>query len=241
MKMEAEDGLGRLLISETGPTWVGEKNAILPLQWRRRTDQRPEASVPTPRVLTPCPLWFRQAKHSQTLRHAAPKACNKLRGWSLCGLPSALTAAYIRSNENTSEIVKWQDYPRLVTYKENKWNRHHGYSCWNWQGKLFSPSTSGKESLVFFQLGTFWSRDVTAKILKYKPNVSKWVYSLDFLKPSCERAVCFVLLLRKLCFYYIQLCQACFQERKSSNPMCCISSRPRSSREIQNWCNALKR
>lgn len=148
VKMEAEDGLWRLLVSETGANisrW--EKcNSAAPVT----QEDRSEAWGHTPRVLIPCPLWFRQAKHTQTPRHAAPKACNKLRGWSVCRLPSALMAAYIRSNENTFEVVKWQDDSRLVTSKENKWNRHHGYSCWNWQENLFPPSTSEKGSLVFF-------------------------------------------------------------------------------------------
>lgn len=71
------------------------------------------------------------------------------------------------------KIGKWQEYSKFITYREQV-----KQAPWLFTLKLagessFFPPAHQERKFHIFQLGTFWSKDVTAKILKYKPTLSK--------------------------------------------------------------------
>ena len=86
-------------------------------------------------------------------------------------------------------VGKWQDYSRLIILQREQVKQAPWFFMLKLAGGSIFPLTHQEKKVsYFFQLGMFRIKDVTAKILKHKPHLSKLVYSLDFFKAQLQES-----------------------------------------------------
>ena len=71
-------------------------------------------------------------------------------------------------------VGKWQDYSRLIILQREQVKQAPWFFMLKLAGgSIFTLTHQEKKVSYFFQLGMFRIKDVTAKILKHKPHLSK--------------------------------------------------------------------